>query len=365
MGAYLSQPITEKESTDGEDGKFKYGTTAMQGWRTNMEDAHSTVLGLDENTAFFGVFDGHGGKEVALYCSRHLHEEFKKNQAYKEGDLKQALIDSFLAMDVNMVHESGREELTELMGRGGAKEGVSDLNAKMRAAILARARQGADMDDLLDGDDEEERPWEGPQAGSTSVVAVVRGDQLIVANAGDSRAVLSRQGQAVPLSRDHKPMDEDERERIQKAGGFVQEGRVNGSLALSRAIGDLEYKQGKSLSPAEQIVTAHPELTEHTLSEGDEFIVLACDGIWDVMTSQRCIDFVRERLNASKPLSKICEELCDECIAPDTKGSGIGCDNMSVVIVVLKHLCYTTGGDGTQQLRPRQVTIPDPGNPDS
>jgi len=64
MGAYLSQPITDKESTDGEDAKFKYGTTAMQGWRTNMEDAHSTVLGLDEDTAFFGVYDGHGGKEV-------------------------------------------------------------------------------------------------------------------------------------------------------------------------------------------------------------------------------------------------------------------------------------------------------------
>lgn len=362
MGAYLSQPITEKESTDGEDGKFKYGTTAMQGWRTNMEDAHSTVLGLDENTAFFAVFDGHGGKEVSLYCSRHLHEEFKKTQAYKSGDLKQALIDSFLVMDVNMIHESGREELTELMGRGGAKEGVSDLNAKMRAAILARARQGADMDDLLDGDDEDERPWEGPQAGSTCVVAVVRGDQLIVANAGDSRAVLSRQGNVVALSRDHKPMEEDERERIQKAGGFVQEGRVNGSLALSRAIGDLEYKQG-SMSPADQIVTAYPELMECRLVEGDEFMVIACDGIWDVMSSQRCVDFVRERLTTSVALSKICEEMCDECMAPDTKGSGIGCDNMSVVIVVFKQLCYFTGNDGSEQLRPRKVTIPDPGNP--
>jgi serine/threonine protein phosphatase PrpC len=65
------------------------------------------------------------------------------------------------------------------------------------------------------------------------------GNKLVVANAGDSRAVLCRRGQAVEMSRDHKPMDEDERARIQKAGGFVQEGRVNGSLALSRAIGDL------------------------------------------------------------------------------------------------------------------------------
>ena len=83
-------------------------------------------------------------------------------------------------------------------------------------------------------------------------------------------------------TRTHTPpyaTEEDERERIQKAGGFVQEGRVNGSLALSRAIGDLEYKQG-SMSPADQIVTAYPELMECRLVEGDEFMVIACDGIW-------------------------------------------------------------------------------------
>ena len=114
MGAYLSQPITDKESTDGEDAKFKYGTTAMQGWRTNMEDAHSTVLGLDEDTAFFGVYDGHGGKEVAVYISRHLHEVFKECESYKRGDIPQGLIDAFLAMDTNMLDVSGKDELNEL-----------------------------------------------------------------------------------------------------------------------------------------------------------------------------------------------------------------------------------------------------------
>ena len=181
------------------------------------------------------------------------------DEAYKKGDIPQALIDSFLAMDTNMVHVSGRDELTELAGKGGDREGggVNDLSSKMRQAILARARANGEVD--VDLDDEDGRPWEGPQAGSTCVVAVLRGDKLVVANAGDSRAVLCRQGQAVEMSRDHKPMDEDERARIQKAGGFVQEGRVNGSLALSRAIGDLEYKQSKTLPPDEQIVTARGE----------------------------------------------------------------------------------------------------------
>jgi serine/threonine protein phosphatase PrpC len=185
------------------------------------------------------------------------------------------------------------------------------------------------------------------------VVAVVRGDKLVVANAGDSRAVLCRRGEAIDLSRDHKPTDEDERARIMKAGGFVSEGRVNGSLALSRAIGDLEYKRSKTLPARDQIVTAYPELTEQTIADGDEFIVIACDGIWDVLSSQQCVDYVRERVDADQPLSKICEDLADECMAPDTKGSGIGCDNMSVVIVLLKDTAFVPGADGKPVLRER------------
>ena len=136
---------------------------------------------------------------------------------------------------------------------------------------------------------------------------------------------------------------------------FVQEGRVNGSLALSRAIGDLEYKQSKNLPAKDQVVTAYPEIRECVIEPGDEFMVIACDGIWDVLTSQQCVDYVRARLDADVQLSKICEELADECMAPDTKGSGIGCDNMSVVIVLLKDTAFVPGADGKPTLRPRSA----------
>jgi len=323
---------------------------------------------------------------VAIYTSRHLHEVFKTCDAYKRGDIPQGLIDAFLAMDINMLDISGKDELNELAGKsdGNGGQNGGDLSSKMRQAILARAR--ANGDDIDFEDEDADGPWEGPQAGSTCVVAVVRGDDLIVANAGDSRAVLCRRGTAVALSRDHKPMDDDERARIMNAGGFVQEGRVNGSLALSRAIGDLEYKQSKNLSARDQIVTAYPEIKECKLEAGDEFLVIACDGIWDVLTSQQCVDYVRVRLDAGDEflviacdgiwdvltsqqcvdyvrvrldadvqLSKICEELADECMAPDTKGSGIGCDNMSVVIVLLKNTAFVPGADGKPALRPRSA----------
>ncbi|CAL5192337.1 unnamed protein product [Lathyrus oleraceus] len=106
----------------------------------------------------------------------------------------------------------------------------------------------------------------GPTSGSTACVAVIRNNQLLVGNAGDSRCVISRKGQAYNLSRDHKPDLEIEKERISKAGGFIHAGRVNGSLNLTRAIGDMEFKQNKFLPAEKQVVTANPDINTVSLS---------------------------------------------------------------------------------------------------
>ncbi|EGB02760.1 hypothetical protein AURANDRAFT_5711, partial [Aureococcus anophagefferens] len=172
-------------------------------------------------------------------------------------------------------------------------------------------------------------------AGATSVVAAVRGDTVIVANAGDSRAVLCRKGVAVPLSEDHKPANAGESERILAAGGFVTaQGRVNGNLNLSRSLGDLKYKGNKALGRDRQMITAEPDVAVHTLvARDDEFMVLACDGVWDVLSNQECVDFVRERI-ATTPPAVIAEQIFDRCIADDPKTTqGIGGDNMTAVIV--------------------------------
>eukprot|EP00271_Cylindrocystis_brebissonii_P005813 TRINITY_DN1813_c0_g1_i2.p1 TRINITY_DN1813_c0_g1~~TRINITY_DN1813_c0_g1_i2.p1 ORF type:complete len:573 (-),score=160.49 TRINITY_DN1813_c0_g1_i2:1773-3491(-) len=544
MGAYLGKPNTEKESGDGENSQLKFGVSAMQGWRMGMEDAHSTILDLDgETTGFFAVFDGHGGKEVAQYCSRHLHEELLKCEAYLQKDVPQGLIHSYLRMDELMCEESGRLELRDIVndkhfkepsssgaGGGGSKSKTNKTRASssdadsaesgpwedssaaplnpvvieelddgqpMEASITTAAavvelepngppysplsssdpassrkrpepsdtaaesirpaqarskatnqsvpagspapgdgltaqiaaepplgaaaagKEGTDMqkagdaqsrggsgeqmdaqdvdivfldssddaiadDDDVDDDEEfvlgeetlpeeeeEEEEYDavfetseaaepeemapsnyrGPHAGCTAVVAVIRGNDLVVANAGDSRCVMSRRGKVLELSMDHKPDLKEEKARISKAGGFIVDGRINGSLNLSRAIGDIEYKLNSKLDAASQMVTAYPETRSVTLEAGDEFLVLACDGVWDVMTSQQVVDFVRERLveQESQPepqpedqrLSRICEEIFDVCVAPDSKGTGgggLGMDNMSAIIVRLKHV---------------------------
>ncbi|KAL4450727.1 hypothetical protein ABPG77_001083 [Micractinium sp. CCAP 211/92] len=466
MGAYLSSPIRDKETDEGENDSYRFGISAMQGWRTDMEDAHAAVLDLPDSgakSALFAVLDGHGGAEVARFVANHLAQELVSSEAYQANDTARALKEAYLRMDELLVKEEHREELKSLRtketeeggdsgpmvingaslpesllealgmpsgggyqiklvrsGPGGRRINIDDIeegeDSDRSGATIVEVIEGVgDPEEEEDEDEEDEQqqpaadaPAEaaaaaaaaernnskrkredkamevdaaagaagqasgsseqqqqggegpdaaaaveeaveevatpekgdddylGPSAGCTAVCAVVRGGELFVANAGDSRCVLSRAGRAVAMTQDHKPMDTDEYARIMKAGGFVADGRVNGSLNLSRALGDLEYKQTKELGPEEQMVTALPEIRRETLQPGDEFLILACDGIWDVLTNQEAVDFVRERLAAGMSPRQVAEEMCDHCLAPDTGGCGKGCDNMSVVVVQLK-----------------------------
>ena len=110
---------------------------------------------------------------------------------------------------------------------------------------------------------------------------------------------------------------------------------MNGNLNLSRALGDLQYKRNKALTPGEQVISGMPEIKTETLTAEDRFLVIACDGIWNSMTSQQVVDFVNERLDTGLKTEKICEEILDACLAPSKDGDGNGCDNMTVVIVLL------------------------------
>jgi len=322
MGQTLSAPVTAKDSGDGH-AKAKgliWGHSCMQGWRVQMEDAHFAIPALEGigwvDTAAFGVMDGHGGKEVAKFCERHLPPEIARGSA---DDARGALVAAFHRMDEKLGDEKQSGEFFRSMSRGG---GLLQLGPEPQAA--------------------------NPDCvGCTCVVCLVRPDAIVVANTGDSRAVLSRSRQAVPLSEDHKPNLPAESERIRRAGGSVyrqQVGptvqfRVNGNLNLSRSIGDLQYKKNPQLSPAEQMICSTPDVVTFRREAGDEFLIVACDGIWDVLGSQDAVDFVHERLphrlRTGRPLSGIMEEMLDYCISPDLSLThGIGGDNMTAMLVV-------------------------------
>uniref|UniRef100_A0A0G4I595 PPM-type phosphatase domain-containing protein n=1 Tax=Chromera velia CCMP2878 TaxID=1169474 RepID=A0A0G4I595_9ALVE len=226
------------------------------------------------------------------------------------------------------------------------------------------AEGGEGLGGEKDGEDDEDDNTSAPDTpegcGATAVVAVVLGGKhrrLIVANAGDSRCVLSRGGKAIAMSEDHKPDNESESARIHAAGGAVVNGRVDGNLNLSRSLGDLFYKQNAELPPGQQRITAMPEVRVMALVPADEFAILACDGIWDVLSCQDAVDIVHEKLKekaAEKTaddvkLSEICEEICDQCLAKNaTEAEGIGCDNMTIMIVRFSNLAKgIEGGVGS------------------
>jgi len=247
----------------------------------------STVTNDDpeaDGPALFGVFDGHGGSSVAKFSGTTLHSRLAALDSYKAGDYKTALKEAFLKTD---------EALR------------------------------ADPNFFND------------PSGCTAVVGVLADGKFTVANSGDSRCVLGYKGDAKAMSYDHKPTNKEETARITSAGGFVEFGRVNGNLALSRALGDFEFKQNFSLTPEKQIVTADPEFITHELDGEEEFIVLACDGIWDCLSSQQVVDLTRRAIANGDDLGKICEDMMVKCLAKESETGGIGCDNMTVVVVAL------------------------------
>lgn len=315
MGQTLSEPVTEKRTTTFvRDRKFWVGLSDMQGWRISMEDSHtvhaylppgsatpsktdtsipeqpqgSTVTNNDDGTdgnALFGVFDGHGGSSVAKFAGTTMHTRLAGLDEYSKGDYNVALKTAFLNTD-------------------------KDLRADPN--------------------------FFNDPSGCTAVVTLVTTDgRIICANSGDSRAVLGYKGEAKALSHDHKPTNKEETARITSAGGFVEFGRVNGNLALSRALGDFEFKQNLSLEPEKQIVTADPDIITHQIDGEEEFMVIACDGIWDCLTSQQVVDFVRRAVANGDSMSKIAEDMMVKCLAKDSETGGIGCDNMTVVVVAL------------------------------
>ena len=302
MGLYLSAPITTKESSEGTNGRLRFGATHMQGWRNSMEDAHITHLALPGGGACFGVFDGHGGKEVAIFAERHFALELGQNAKYQAGAIEPALKETFLSIDNLLKTSEGLKEVFRI------RSDSAPVELKVAREIVNNV-------------------------GCTAVVALFQGSRLYVANAGDSRCVLGRAGKAVDMSLDHKPDLPEELARIRMAGACVIEGRVNGNINLSRSLGDLEYKNAHSLSPERQAVTAYPDVQMIVLAPDDDFIVLCCDGIWDILSSQDCVDFIYQRLGA-KTLKEIAEDICDRCLAHTTSEfEGRGCDNMTVVLV--------------------------------
>jgi serine/threonine protein phosphatase PrpC len=359
---------------------LRYGLGAMQGWRIEMEDSHSAIIGLPkaglEGWSFFAVFDGHAGGTVSKCSSKELlssilnadNDLFNElasiygnqnnnnhtsnnntNSSSQQPTAAAAANTSSSNISLNNCSPSknadsttttpnNHESTTTTTSESPNKPENSDSNSNNKTSEessinntnstkpsskftpsheerLKRAvRQGfLDLDqklrDMLESDKGDDK------SGSTAVACLITPSHVYLINCGDSRAILVSGNKVVLGTYDHKPINPNERERIQNAGGSVMIQRVNGSLAVSRALGDYEYKCVEGRGPCEQLVSPEPEIYAHERNaERDEFVVLACDGIWDVMSNEELKEFVHSRLRITNDLVKISNEILDMCL---------------------------------------------------
>ncbi|PIA45628.1 hypothetical protein AQUCO_01600092v1 [Aquilegia coerulea] len=255
------------------------------GGRQYMEDTHVCIADLAKNfgcfydggpISFFGVFDGHGGKDAAHFVRDNLPRVIVEDA---EFPLK----------------------LERVVTRSFAKTDAAFANRCSLQSTLS--------------------------SGTTALTAMIFGRSLLVANAGDCRAVLSRLGLAVEMSKDHRPCCTREKKRIESLGGYIDDGYLNGQLGVTRALGDWHIEGMKETDEHGGPLSAEPELKLITLTKEDEFLIIGSDGIWDVFTSQNAIDFTRRRLQEHNDVKLCCKEMVEEAI----KRGAI--DNLTVVVI--------------------------------
>lgn len=260
---------------------FRSGSCSEIGPKPQMEDEHLCIdnllehlgspVGLPSPGAFYGVFDGHGGTDAASFIQKSI--------------LKFIIQDSHFPTSVEKA---------------------------IRSAFVNADHAFADSRSL------------DSSSGTTALTALIFGRTMHIANAGDCRAVLGKRGRAIELSRDHKPNCTSERIRIEKLGGRVYDGYLNGQLSVARALGDWHMKGPKGSSCP---LSAEPELQETTLTEEDEFLIIGCDGLWDVMSSQCAVTIARKELMLHNDPERCSRELVREALKRNTS------DNLTVVVV--------------------------------
>ncbi|KAB5541128.1 hypothetical protein DKX38_014102 [Salix brachista] len=272
-GRGLAMP-REVEEAEVEREGYGYSVYCKRGRREAMEDRFSAVVDLegDVKQAFFGVFDGHGGAKAAEFAAGNLNKNILDEVARRdEEDIMDAVKHGYLNTDSQFLKEDVR-------------------------------------------------------GGSCCVTALIRKGNLVVSNTGDCRAVMSRGGVAEALTADHRPSREDEKNRIESTGGYVDlvhgTWRIQGSLAVSRGIGDSHLKQWVIAEPDTNVVRIKPD---------HEFLILSSDGLWDKVGNQEAVDIAHRLcigVEKAEPLSA-CKKLVDLSVS---RGS---CDDISVMLIQL------------------------------
>ncbi|KAF8530487.1 protein serine/threonine phosphatase 2C [Hysterangium stoloniferum] len=294
---------------------YTIGVCEDKGTRRTMEDAYAFVADFANvrGQGYWAIFDGHAGKHAAEWCGQHFHEHLLETLRGSSSSVPEILNQTFHGVD---------RQLSKLAEDGQTHSGCTAVTAFLR------------IEDAEGGQNFMHNISPSSKSSSSDVVShtyipphfvEVSSAQLshlrrvlYTANVGDARAVLCRGGKAIRLTYDHKGSDKQEAKRIMDAGGFVMNNRVNGVLAVTRSLGDSSMKD---------FVVGAPYTTETELREEDEFLVIACDGLWDVAEDQKVVDLVRN-VDDPQAASQVLLRYALEHFTSD---------NVTVLVVRFKH----------------------------
>ena len=305
-----------------------------------QEDAAIHNQQFEPNRHLYGVFDGHGGGEVAKYSKAHFEDLLKDVEEFKNGGdtLNEGLRKGFLKVDESL-NDGGIEEVAQTKRDNPPNKSpllkiLNDVTNKKKSADAIEAGEEPGEDDELALD----------SIGCTANVVMVdyETSKIHVANAGDSRCVMGRNGTCVPLSFDHKPESQTEIDRITAAGSVITDGRVDGHLNLTRALGDLKFKKKPNLTAEQHPITANPDTFTYELTPEDDFIMMGCDGCWESKSNEQMVEWIYEKLaekteKTTETLKSIVSDLLNELISPNHQQTqGVGCDNMTCILIVFK-----------------------------
>lgn len=264
--------------------------SAQQGGREYMEDRIGVVTSKSSPCCVMGVFDGHGGHQVAEFASQQLPPVLLNSFVNTNDDRMHVFRDAFLDIDRRAMRVANKS------GTVGSTACVAVVQRVFESNIK-----------------------QSTQAKPPPTYT------LWVANSGDSRCVLRTARDVVQMSTDHKPGTKSERQRINAHGGFVANvngvHRVQGNLSLSRALGDWYMRP---------YVIPHPGISQRVLNPSDRYLLLATDGLWDVFTSKGACDFVDNLLDKEKTsFRQVPKRLVHAAMA---RGSQ---DNITVILAML------------------------------
>lgn len=253
-------------------------------FRRSMEDVHTYVKNFASRLdwGYFAIFDGHAGIQASEWCGSHLHRIIEEKLLEDETrDVREILNDSFVLID--------KQINSKLEGNSGCTSAVCVLR------------------------------WELPDENDIQNEIMELNQhkrKLYTANVGDSRIVLFRNGNAIRLTYDHKASDMLEMQRVEQAGGLIMKSRVNGMLAVTRSLGDKFF---------DTLVIGNPFTTGVEITTEDKFLIIACDGLWDVIEDQEACELIRD---ISDP-DKAAKTLVRYALENGTT------DNVTVMIVML------------------------------